>query len=91
MKMVTLHDGTEVPSDSEAWRHECEARSIMNMPTLEKRRAHLAAITKIRGQAAADRIRETMSILWPRRSHAQPKVATQHRQSAEPAVSPGEG
>lgn len=30
--MVTLVDGTRVLNDSEEWRHECEARTILNMP-----------------------------------------------------------
>lgn len=35
--MVTLVDGTRVPSDSEEWRAECEARHILNQPHIDAR------------------------------------------------------
>ena len=38
---VTLHDGRQVCDCCEDWRHECEARAIVNMPTLAQRRAYL--------------------------------------------------
>ena len=52
--MVTLIDGREVPSDSEEWRAECEARYLLNRPTIDERRALLAAIEKRRGKAARE-------------------------------------
>lgn len=61
---VTLHDGRQVGSDSEAWRHECEARAIAALPTLADRRAWLEALEKRRGKLAADALRETMRWLW---------------------------
>lgn len=64
MRLVKLLNGTEVPSDSEAWRHECEARQIANMPTLERRREHLAGVAEKRGDAEADRLRGTIAELW---------------------------
>ena len=39
-------DGREVSSDSEAWRHECEARAIAALPTLAERRAWLGDIER---------------------------------------------
>lgn len=62
--IVTLIDGTEVDSASEAWRHECEARAIAALPTLADRRAWLEAVEKRRGTGEADRLRGTMKALW---------------------------
>ena len=58
--MPELHDGTEVASDSEAWRHECEAATVLAMPTLDKRRNYLAAVEKRRGSAARESLQNTM-------------------------------
>ena len=68
MNIVTMHDGATAPSDSEAWRHECEARAIAALPTLAERRAWLAAIAKRRGDQAADRLRATMRAVWSART-----------------------
>lgn len=65
--LVTLIDGREVSSDSEAWRHECEARAIAALPTLAERRAWLGDIERRRGKPAADALRNTMSALWAAR------------------------
>ena len=64
MPTVRLIDGTEVDSASEEWRHEAEARAIAALPSLQQRRAWLEDIQRKRGQAAADRIRETLKQLW---------------------------
>lgn len=64
ISMVRLHDGREVPSDNDAWRHECEARAILSLATLADRRAWLEMIEHKRGRAEADRLRETMKSLW---------------------------
>ena len=37
---------------TEQWRMECEARHVINMPTLEDRRSYLERIGIKRGQAA---------------------------------------
>lgn len=51
--MVTLQDGHQVPSDSEEWRHECEARTIIGLPGTAARgaflRGKLDAQGKLRG------------------------------------------
>lgn len=62
--MPTLYNGTEVASDSEAYRHECEARAINALRGLNERRAWLEAIEKRRGKAEADRLRQTMLTIW---------------------------
>lgn len=62
--MPTLHDGREVDSSSEEWRHECEARSIMAIKTLAERRAFLDGVEARRGKDAADRLRATIKALW---------------------------
>ena len=67
MTTVTLVDGRQVDSDSEAWRHECEARAIAALPTLAERRAWLQSLEHRRGKADADRLRETMRLLWEAR------------------------
>ena len=72
--MPWLHDGTEVSSYSEEWRHECEARWILALPSLDERRAWLQSLEKRRGQAHVDQLKATMRNLW-----AQP------RQTATPA------
>lgn len=58
--MPELHDGTEAASDSEAWRHECEAATVLAMPTLDKRRNYLAAVEKRRGIGERERLQNTM-------------------------------
>ena len=67
MGTVTLHDGREVDSASEDWRHECEAEAIARLQTLDDRRAHLEWIEAKRGKAAADKLRATMQALWKAR------------------------
>ena len=62
--MPKLLDGTDVDSDSEAWRHECEARMVAARPTLDERRDYLATVERRRGKAAADGLRETIKEIW---------------------------
>lgn len=64
---VRLIDGSDAPSDSEAWRHECEARHIAALPTLAQRREHLGEIERRRGQEAAGELRATIKRLWKAR------------------------
>jgi hypothetical protein len=64
---VTLHDGREVDSASEDWRHECEAQAIAKLQSLDDRRARLEWIEAKRGKAAADKLRATMQALWKAR------------------------
>jgi len=60
---IRMRDGSVVASDSEAWRHECEAKAIARLSTPEERRDWLEAIAAKRGREAADRLRETMNRL----------------------------
>lgn len=65
--MPILLDGTEVASDSEEWRHLCEANAILHFPTLAARRAQLALVEKKRGEAERLRLEKTMMALWRQR------------------------
>lgn len=58
--MPTLHTGETVASDSEAWRHECEAATVLAMPTLQQRRDYLAAVEKRRGIKAREALQNTI-------------------------------
>jgi hypothetical protein len=64
---ATLVDGTETCTWSEAWRHECEARAVCNMPTLIKRRDYLSAIRNKRGEQAWLQLRDTVAKVWSTR------------------------
>lgn len=63
-KQVALVDGSIVSNYSESWRRECEARSVLKLPTLEKRQEYLSRIEKFRGRTAADELRDTMLSVW---------------------------
>ncbi len=79
MNTVTLMDGTVVDSASEEWRHETEARAILNMPTKRQRQDFLygrwdekykrdrGGVLQIRGAEAVKRLEETILALWERR------------------------
>lgn len=61
---VTLHDGTQVSSDSREWLLECEARHILKQPTVEDRRTLLAAIEKRRGKEARQDLEQRALAIW---------------------------
>ncbi len=67
---VRLIDGRLVSSFSEEWRHECEARSILDIPGVHARQAHLSKIADKRGQKIADRLKATMMVIWNQRQAA---------------------
>ena len=71
---VTLADGTETCTWSEAWRHECEARQVCDLPTIFERREYLVKIQQRRGDQAWLQLRATISVLWMSKQ-AQPAVA----------------
>ncbi|WVR18307.1 hypothetical protein y223_00027 [Bordetella phage PY223] len=54
--MPVLIDGREVASDSEEWRHECEARHVASQPTQIDRRNYLDDVRARRGDAAAQQL-----------------------------------
>lgn len=64
--LKTLLDGTQVPNDSEAWRHECEAAAMLRM-TANERKAHLIAVTAKRGVAEKVRLQDTFVVAWVNR------------------------
>ena len=61
---VTLNDGATVCSICPAWRLECEARMVAEMPSLEARRGYLAGVEQKRGKAAADELRAAIAVEW---------------------------
>ena len=60
----TLIDGRVVCHQCEDWRAECEARTVLAMPTLAERRSFLADVEKHRGEAAANQLKSDMRKLW---------------------------
>ncbi len=84
VKPVTLHDGRVVDSSSEDWRHECEARWILDkLPSRDARRCYLRGwqdpdtgrqrkgVLQLRGEDEVKRLEATMWALW----HARKKSA----------------
>lgn len=61
---VELIDGRVVMRDAEEWRAECEARYVLSLQPLEKRRAWIADIERKRGKAAADALRAGMTMVF---------------------------
>lgn len=62
---ISEFTGEPVDTYSEAWRHECEVRHVVDrIPTRELRNAFLARVSAIRGQAAADQLRADAMRLW---------------------------
>lgn len=68
--MVTLLDGTQVCSSCEAFRHETEARYILDRPTLVERRQYLEVVERKRGFEAANELRKTIGVIWEQRKAA---------------------
>lgn len=69
---VTLHNGTVVCSSCEAWRHECEARWVLQMRDVRARREYLRKVEQgHRGTPPnperAEALRATMMELWGKR------------------------
>lgn len=71
-KPVKLHDGRWVGSWSEDWRLECEAKHLLAMP-LVKRRKELAIREEKRGQAAVQYLKDRMTSIH--RSVAKSSIA----------------
>lgn len=62
--IVKLIDGREVASDSEEWRHECEARMVCGRPTIDQRRGYLDKVEKARGKPARQALEATIREIW---------------------------
>lgn len=78
-RLVTLHDGRQVSNYSEEWRHECEARHVLNMPTKTARQNYLwgtrdhwgkysGGIRQKRGDDACRRLEDTILALWQKQA-----------------------
>lgn len=84
MRTVTLIDGTQVDNASEEWRHECEARAVLAMPSKRARQDFLygrydpnwkkerGGVLQIRGEAAVKRLEVTILTIWEMRKNQQP-------------------
>lgn len=59
-----LHDGREVLSNSQDWLLECEAKYVLQQPTIEARRTLLAAIEKRRGAKAREELEQRALAIW---------------------------
>lgn len=73
-KTITLPDGRQVGSQSEAYRTWCEAKWAMTLPdkvgprsTKWTKRRYLLEVQKIRGERAAEQLRALMVRLWKQR------------------------
>ena len=75
---VRLVSGEIVSSYSEAWRHECEARHVLSLQPLQRRRDYLygtpnefnrmaGGIKQRRGDVALKALEDTMLALWRKR------------------------
>ena len=58
--LVQLINGEFVQSDAEAWRAECLARFVLDLPTLGERRAFLADFEKRHGAEDTERLKYQM-------------------------------
>lgn len=84
MRTVTLIDGAQVDNASEEWRHECEARAVLAMPSKRARQDFLygrydpnwkkerGGVLQIRGEAAVKRLEVTILAIWEMRKNQQP-------------------
>ena len=54
------------PTYSEEHRHACAVRYVMSLPDKQRRRAYLDAVEKLRGKAAAERLRDGVLKAWKR-------------------------
>lgn len=68
--IVTLADGRQVLNDSPEWRHECEARTILDMPNKQVRLEFLDKIEKRRGANARRELEQSIMTLWHARRAA---------------------
>lgn len=69
-QQVRLVDGREVCSSCPAWRHETEARWVLERPSTIERRQYLDEVERKRGKPAADALRATLLALWEKRKAA---------------------
>jgi Ni,Fe-hydrogenase maturation factor len=82
-RTVTLHDGSEVSNYSEEHRHECEARTVLAMPSKRQRQDYLwgkwdparkrdvDGVLQRRGEAEVKRLEATILAIWEQRKQKQ--------------------
>lgn len=63
-RTVTLHDGRVVSTYSEAFREECEAISILDIPDRNHRNVALGKVRDRRGKEAAERLEVLCRTIW---------------------------
>ena len=64
----TAGQGAATDTNSEQWRHECEARSVMALPTASQRQNRLQRIEKVRGADARQQLEATMQAMREKRA-----------------------
>ena len=64
MTMVTLIDGRQVDSWSEDWRAECEARHVLSLQPIQRRRDYIAGCTQKRGDKAGKELADLVRKVW---------------------------
>lgn len=64
MNTVTLIDGRQVDSASEAWRHECEARHVARLPDRQARRDYVERVTAKRGATAGRALQDLATRIY---------------------------
>lgn len=62
--IVTLIDGHQVDSASEAWRHECEARYVANLPSREARQGYLEFVHRRRSPEAGQALEQLAAQIY---------------------------
>ena len=75
-KRHALIDGRMACGWCDDYRHECEANAILHFPTLAARRAQLALVEKLRGDAERLRLQKTMMALWKQRGRQHENTET---------------
>jgi len=68
--LVTLRDGRQVPSDSEPWRFECQARTILDLPSKHARKVLLAKWEEKHGRESTFALETEILALWRARQPA---------------------
>lgn len=64
--VVTLDDGRTVCNYCEDFRHECEARYVMRMPTRRHRVEYIQQVSAHRGAESARALQATVYAMWDR-------------------------
>lgn len=60
-----IFNGRTVDSASEQWREQCEAQTVLNLPTRRERWDYIERVDKKRGQPASIRLQCVMALMMP--------------------------